>query len=720
MQNVKKKTYYTALKSLATIPGSPFQPDKPVLEKVSDSTKPQNNRTITGKTRSISIRAFRKVRSLTNSKVRNYKISLHEASLLKDIKFPTLSDPEVSIIIPIYNNLGVTLSCLHSLAEHCSKYSFEIIAVDNGSRSELGKCLSTIPGLVLVSSEENLGFVDGCNLGASESRGSTVVFLNNDTLVLGNWLDSLVSQLDNPDIGLIGSKLIYPDGTLQEAGGIIFNDASGNNYGKYQDSGDFRYNYTADVDYVSGASIAIRKNLFDSLGRFDSLYSPAYYEDTDLAFKVRTKGLRVLYEPKSVVVHIEGATAGTDTASGFKKYQVINQQKFIKRWAKELKRQPSPSSNLFEAHNQRFQKKVLFIDNSVPEPDKDSGSVREWEMLTILRNLGHHVTFWPANLVATLPYTPRLQDMGVEVVYGDKEFINFEKIMKERQGSYTHIFMARPYVASRFLDSAKRYQPKAKIIYDTVDLHYLRTQRQAETEKNIELLKQAEEWKTIEQYLIEKSDTTLVVSPVEKDTLNKMGYRNVSILSNIHKQRSLKSAPSFDDRANLLFIGNFNHTPNVDAMVWFCEHIFPKVKKQIPDIDLTIVGSNMVDSVKALNDLDGVCVAGYVETVEPVFDKTRVFVSPLRYGAGVKGKLGQSICLGLPIVTTSVGSEGMYLKNGRDCLIADDEDSFAQAIVQIYNDKKLWSSLQINAQKTIDKHLSHQAAERTIRHILQS
>jgi GT2 family glycosyltransferase len=189
----------------------------------------------------------------------------------------------------------------------------EIIVVDDVSPDESAGVLATVDGLTLMRNAENLGFVGSCNAGAAKATGRWLVFLNNDTTVTAGWLEALIDTFADFDgAGLVGSRLVYPDGRLQEAGGLVFSDGSGWNYGRFENPADPRFSYARETDYCSGAAIAIERTLFERLGGFDARYAPAYYEDTDLAFKVREAGLSVICQPASTVIHHEGVTAGTD------------------------------------------------------------------------------------------------------------------------------------------------------------------------------------------------------------------------------------------------------------------------------------------------------------------------------------------------------------------------------------------------------------------------
>jgi GT2 family glycosyltransferase len=249
----------------------------------------------------------------------------------RPIEFPVHEQVEISIIIPVFNQLRFTQACLASLQENQGTERFEVIVVDDCSTDGTAEAVALMPGVVYMRNETNSGFIASCNRGAEKARGNYLTFLNNDTLVRDGWLSALVGTFaEEPQAGIVGSKLVYPDGRLQEAGGIIWQDASGWNYGKFDDASKPEYNYLREVDYCSAAALMIPKALFHDVGGFDSRYAPAYYEDTDLAFKVRRAGYKVLYQPLSEVIHYEGATGGTDLASGTKKYQDINRSRFAR------------------------------------------------------------------------------------------------------------------------------------------------------------------------------------------------------------------------------------------------------------------------------------------------------------------------------------------------------------------------------------------------------
>src|SRR4249919_2283711 len=247
--------------------------------------------------------------------------------------FTEVETPLASIVVPVYNQLDVTLRCLHALARSGDAARYELIVVDDASSDDSATALPAIAGLRYLRNASNLGFVDSCNAGAALARGEFLVFLNNDTEVQPGWLDALLATFaDFPRTGLAGSMLVYPDGRLQEAGGLVFSDGSAANYGRFGDPAHPAYGFVRATGYCSGAALALPRALFASLGGFSTEYRPGYYEDTDLAMRVREQGLAVRYQPASVVVHHEGLSAGTDIGRGMKAAQVVNRDKFLQRW----------------------------------------------------------------------------------------------------------------------------------------------------------------------------------------------------------------------------------------------------------------------------------------------------------------------------------------------------------------------------------------------------
>lgn len=630
---------------------------------------------------------------------------------------PGSDTPRVSIVIPVYNHFDHTLVCLRSLAEHPGSVPFEVIVVDDCSNDETPARLPSIDGIRVVRNAENQGFIGACNAGLAAARGEFVVFLNNDTAVRPGWIEALVGTFESrPDCGLAGAKLIYPDGRLQEAGGIIFADASGWNYGRFGDPSHPTFNYVREADYCSGAAIMLRRDLLERFGGFDPRYRPAYYEDTDLAFRVREAGLRCWYQPAAEVVHFEGVTSGTDTGSGIKRYQVVNQAKFLERWRGVLPAQPVSGTRPELAREHRVRGRVLIVDACTPEPDKDSGSVRMVNLMRLLVADGWKVAFLPENRQYLPRYTADLQQLGIEALYLPW-IADVPGWFAEHGPHLDAVILSRHYVASAFLPLVETFAPKARRIFDTVDLHYLREERAAGIAgDDPELRRLAAETKRAELALMRACDLTLVVSPVERALLAaELPEARVEVLSNVHEVAG--RGTGFNERRDIWFIGGFQHPPNVDAVQWFVREVWPLVAAAVPDARFHVVGSKMPESMRALAG-NGVEIHGHVEDLAPFLDGCRVSVAPLRYGAGVKGKVNQAMAHGQPVVATPMAVEGMHLVDGVEVLVAETPAEFAAAVVRLYRDELLWEQLSQAGMANVASHFSFEAARAALARVL--
>lgn len=635
----------------------------------------------------------------------------------RSLSFPQFDKKDVTIIIPVYNQCEYTFTCLESILENTT-VPYKLIVVDNASDNDTTRMLDAMEGIQIIRNQENQGFVAACNQGAEAGEGNYYLFLNNDTEVTGGWLEAMLRPFEDGNTGVVGAKLVYPDGRLQEAGNITWQDGTGWNYGR-GDSPDLpQYSYLKEVDYCSGACLMIRKDLWLELGGFDKRYAPAYHEDADLCFAARQQGYKVMYQPEAHVVHYEGSSAGTNINRGYKKYQQGNLDKFTEKWQEALKSGHfTEPGELYIARERGFSKRVLVVDHYVPTFDVDAGSLRMFHLLRIFMELGYKVIFWPQNRAYHERYTRELQRMGVETLYGE---INFEEYLKNNGRYIDLILLSRPNIAVKFIDAARNLT-NARIIYDTVDLHFVREERKAKLETDesvrLETEKSARKWKSLELFLANQADETLVVSPVEKEILEREGLEDrVSVVSLVYSPESCCNP--FEQREGLMFIGGFIHLPNEDGIVWFIETILPLIQQRLPGIHLHIVGSHPTDKIKSLASTS-VTVSGYLEDVSPYFEKARVFVSPLRYGAGIKGKIVQCMAYGLPVVTTSIGAEGMGSTNGYNVLIADDEEQFADKVVKAYQDRELWKTLSLNSRTLFEQNYAPDAVKKALHMVLE-
>lgn len=627
--------------------------------------------------------------------------------------------PDVSIVIPVYGQLAYTLNCLDSLFAHRSRCRAEIIVIDDVSPDATGDLLPRLSGIRYHRQPANGGFIESCNTGAAMARGRYVVMLNNDTRLVAGWLDELIGAFTLfPRAGLVGSKLLYPDGVLQEAGGIIWRDGSGWNYGRNDDPNRPQYCHARQVDYISGASIALPAELWRELGGFDAHYRPAYCEDADLCLRVRAQGREVWLQPQSRIIHYEGRTSGTDTGQGVKAYQVVNTKKLFLRWRDRLERhRPNGEAPYFE-RERGVRRRMLVVDATAPTPNQDAGSVQTVLALRIGQALGYKVHFVPEDNFLFQPrYTTDLLRMGVDCAYAPYE-IGFENYLRRYGRLFDVVLAYRVSVLEKIHDIVRAHAPAAPLIYHVADLHFLRMRREAALEHDAAKAERAEAMRAREFAMVARCDCTITHSRMEARVLNAdVPAAPVQVWPLMFD--FFGTGATFADRRDICFLGGYRHPPNVDAVVYFVERIFPILRRAEPGIRFIIAGANPSPEVRALACND-IVVTGLVEDLRDVFDVARVFVCPLRVGAGVKGKVASAMAYGIPVVTTAIGAEGVDFVPGEHLLIEDDPEDFARATLRLYRDRALWDRLSRQSQAYLRDHLSPAMGQRVFAEAIEA
>jgi GT2 family glycosyltransferase len=616
---------------------------------------------------------------------------------------------KTSVIIPVFNKVEFTFQCLRSLLREVDFKETEVIVVDNASTDRTRELLSHFRGHVrVIENDENRGFVDACNQGAEAARGRQLVFLNNDTVVLPGWLEALVETIERDErAGAAGSLFLYPDGRIQEAGAIVWSNGEAFHYGWGKSPEDRRFTFAREVDYCSGASLLIRRELFEQLGGFDRRYAPAYYEDTDLCMGVRSLGYKVVYQPASRLYHFEGATAGTDPRAGYKRFQVINRDKFYDKWRDVLARShhPEEPARAERAANRRWATQVAVFDDRIPTPDRDAGSLR---MLNILRALSEwcHPVFITTSKQVWPVYERQLWKEGVETASA----LDFRRLMRERK--FRAAVVSRPFVAEALLGHIRRADPRVRVVFDMVDVHFIRHAREAELTGDAAAAREAERFRRTETRLARAADLLWCNSSADREAMEREapGVPSV-VIPTIHRTHA--GGLPFGERKHLLFVGNFSHRPNEDGVRFFVREVLPVVREELPGVEMLLVGDGAPQEFSQLSE-KGVRLLGYVPDVDPLFARARVFVAPIRFGAGVKGKIGEALAYAIPLVTTTVGAEGMSLRDGEEALIADTAPAFAAAVVRLYRDEELWRRLASNAHAHVERHFSPRVVGRIV------
>ena len=611
------------------------------------------------------------------------------------LSLPKVAKPDVSIVIPVHNKMELTYHCLASLILAWNKASFEVIVVDDCSTDRTTELPEIVENVNVIVNEHNLGFLRNCNKAAKQARGEYVVMLNNDTEVTSGWLDEMITTFQRFDgVGMAGSKLIYPDGKLQEAGGIVWGNGQPWNLGNRGNPQAPEWNYARQADYLSGASLMVPRKIWEEVGGFSDEFAPAYYEDTDLAFKIRDYGYKTVYAPYSVVVHFEGMSNGRDESQGVKKNQVINAPKFRAKWIDSYMNNGQPSFDNVPFHKDRgVAYRVLMIDYAVPRPDHDAGSYAAVQEMRMLQANGFKVSFVAENMAHMGKYTDALQKMGVECFYAPFQ-TSVQQVLASRGNEYDLVYITRFDVAERHLPAVKQHT-RAKVLFNNADLHFLRELRAALAVNQADLSGPLAT-RDRELGLMRQVDGILSYNPTEHAVIasHNLQTDNLYITPWVLDGRGHETP--FKERSGLAFLGGYRHYPNIDAVTFFVEQVMPLLRKRLPGVAFHIYGSHMPDSFKQY-EAEDVILEGFVESLDDVFESARLMVAPLLSGAGIKGKVLEGMSAGVPQVLSPVAAEATGLTHGVSAMIVEEPEAWVEAIVELYENEERWQLVSDNA-----------------------
>ena len=625
-------------------------------------------------------------------------------SRLNSLTFESSPSPRVSVIIPTFNHTKDVVACLETIAIAADQVACEVIVVDDCSSPSESAMLSRIPGVRYIRHDTNKGFSGACTTGVEATNSEFILLLNNDTEVLPGWIDSLVAEMDHhPKTGVAGSMILRGNMRLQEAGGIIWSDGTGAHYGSNDDPSEYKYRFRREVDYCSGASLLIRRKLWDVIGGFDENLSPAYYEDTDFCFSSRKHGYNVVYQPNSLIVHREGSSHGSESF-GLKRKQHENRHNFVRKWRSELAKlnadvHISDSQKRYSRELSSSDKRIVVIDHFELTPDQDSGSLRMSRIVEEFVTMGFKVHFVSVFGGRSPRWAEAACNRGIEILQGETELQTMLQTLKRE---IDFVFISRPEVFANIIDKVLLFAPEIPIVYDMVDAHGLRLHRKSVVTGSSVDAEAARHIEAIEIRAARIVDVVVAVSQSDLDHLKKVTNLNTKslIIPNVHI-KPVDSQKSFSQRKGILFVGGFQHDPNVDAAKFLVNEVMPKVEAIMGEVPVFIVGSKPTKEIFDLSSRT-VSVTGWVEDLRPLYEQAKLFVAPLRYGAGVKGKIGESLSFGLPTITTSVGAEGMDVVPGIDLFIAETADEFAKLICEIYNNDALLENIAKNGSTKIE------------------
>jgi GT2 family glycosyltransferase/SAM-dependent methyltransferase/glycosyltransferase involved in cell wall biosynthesis len=611
------------------------------------------------------------------------------------LSLPRSDAPEVTIVLVLFNQAELTLHCLRSLLE--TRAPSEVVILDNASTDRTGELLDRMDGATVIRSPENLHFLRGVNRAAEVARGGAILLLNNDTWVEPGSIEAAWRRLaEEPDVGAVGGRIVLPNGTLQEAGSIIWNDGSCLGYGRGRRPHDPEFAFRRDVDYCSAAFLMVRREAFETLGRFDERFAPAYYEETDLCMRLRGAGLRVVYEPAVAVSHFEFGSAGTNGAMAL---QERNRERFVERHAEALAidHRPSGDGPLEARMRDEGQGRILVIDDRLPVASFGSGLPRATDLLNALRDAGWFVTHYPLQFPE--PESHAVARPELEVVYR-RGVAGLPAFLAERSGYYDAVLISRPHNMEYFrraMALAPEFAARTAVIYDAEAIF-----------ANREILKRrvlglesdpARDAAEIakELGLADGADVVLSVSETEAATFRDAATGVVRVLG--HAIAADPTPAGFEARAGLLFVGalDSDDSPNVDSVAWFIDAVMPLIDARIgTDWRLTLAGRSEAPRLQAY-DSPRVLRLGRVDDLRPLYDAAKALIAPTRFAAGIPMKAHEAAGAGLPLVVTGLLRDQLGWVEGEALAAGDTAEAFAEACVKVMTDAVAWRRLREGA-----------------------
>jgi GT2 family glycosyltransferase/glycosyltransferase involved in cell wall biosynthesis len=615
----------------------------------------------------------------------------------------TSQTPKVSIIIPVYDGVWITSRCLRALQRNKDVVPFEIIVVDDASTDKTNELLQNLRGIRVIRNKSNLGYLKSTNLGASHARGQFIALLNNDTEPISGWLDELVDLMENDSsIAIAGSTLIFGNGKLQESGGQIFSNANAWNLGRGSDPGKAEFRFVREVDYCSAASVLIRSDFWGKMNGYDERYIPAYCEDSDIALSAWANGYRVVVCPTSWVIHHEGSSHGNSTGSGTKKYQLLNTRKLFAKWERNLLSHWE-DEGIPRIEAIRNSKGIIVVcDRQAPSSLRDAGSVRTLQLLRHMKSLGFHVVFSATDFSTNEIELALLEKEGIEIHRSKESLINS---LQNRVSRIRLYWLIRQEVFDFYNGDLSNLSQDIPVIADLIDLNYKRSNNVLEIDRN-------------QIRVAQNSNLTLFCSSVES-TILRSQEANLEVLDLWAEYEVAIARPIWSNTNGLLFVGGFRHQPNVDALMYFVEQILPKIKTQSPEMHIKVVGTGLDFALVNLLKSVGVDYLGRVEDLGEIYRQSRVVIAPLVSGGGKKGKIGEALSYGLPVVTTSIGAEGFDFENEKDAFVSDDPDVFVKYILDLESDEVLWDKSSLLAYNYAKSNLDRAAFKEKIQRIIE-
>ena len=634
------------------------------------------------------------------------------------LKLPQSNIPKVSILLVLFNRSELTFACLRSIVE-CHGEDVEVIIVDNASTDDTPKLLDRICGATIIRNPTNRHFLLASNQAAREAKGEHILLLNNDAQLLPSTLSSALRTLTSShDIGAVGGKIVLMDGSLQEAGSIVWNNGSCFGYGRGDDPLAPEYMFRRDVDYCSGAFLMTPRRVWEQLGGFDEAFKPAYYEEADYCMRLWERGLRVVYEPDAIVNHYEfGSSNDTSKVASL---QIEHQRIFLERHREALRKHTSNNaSDALNARSRNTGDRILYLDDRVPHTWLGSGFPRARKMLLSLHKLGFFLSVFPLSETSEawdIVYSDLPRE--IEVVTGHGTLM-LEMFLRGRLNYYKCIVVSRPH-NMKFLQALMLTHPNwftnVRIVYDAEALFTRRDAMLKQFAGTPWTAREVEDELSKEIELAALANCVISVSAKERAEFSQNGIRNIHVIG--HSIDAVPHPAGFEQRSGLLFVGAIHSetSPNADSVIWFLTEVFPIIQNKLgKTVRLTIAGVNESQRIRALAG-PSAHITGYLPDLGELYAGAKLFIAPTRYAAGLPHKIHEAAAYGLPVVATSLLANQLEWTE-RELAIADDAESFASHCCELYTNPGKWLSQRNAALERVKTDCSPETFDRAMQDV---
>ena len=656
-----------------------------------------------------------------------------DALFLNDVRiaFRCEDAPLVSIVIVSLNAPHILALTLWRLAaqQGLAGVPFEVILVDNASAAETGALLDRVDGATIIRNAANAGFGPACNAGAARARGRLILFLNPDVDLMPGALRAMAQTFADLDhVGIVGARLVFPGGILQEAGANFQADAQVTHpyLRGVPDPFTAEAGFTREVGYVSGAVLMIESRLFRTLGGFDDAYAPAYFEDTDLCVRCHQAGRRVVYQARATAIHFENATSAK--RADVEALLDRNRALFLERHRNWLFHQGPRHGGIAARDHDPWALRVLFIDDTVPHLDMGAGYPRANDIVNTMARLGYAVTLYPVYR-ADAEQAQRCRDIDQRIeILAPEGRDGLARLIDERPGYFDVLWVSRPHnialVVQTLLDAgiSPRTFVKSRIVFDSEALFasraFVGTVMETGSGTAADLAQRAVS--ETRHYAV--ADQVICVSEAEVRLLSNYTRVNATVLGHAMALPDVP-APGFIDRTGFLFIGALAEEgqPNVDSLDWFFEAVWPRLRIRLPEATLRIVGT-IAPKIRTRYARPGVSVMGRVPEAGPSFDAARVCIAPTRFAAGIPHKVHEAVRHGLPCFLTPILAAQIGWEEGVGYESADwlDPDAFAEGLVRLHESADLWQRVQSSGLARLRSECAPEVYRERIRRICEA